>query len=130
MAIECVYLIRSGINYKIGRTKNLANRLRAIQTGSPYPIVLLYAEYTESASTIEAEIHQFFKEQRLMGEWFSIAEYVGSAQQAITELCGEEYIGQFDAGDPQVWALYEDGYGLAVRYRDGLEPWPYEPDSY
>lgn len=53
---------------KIGFTKNIANRLIALQTSSPYPLNLLCI--TPSNENQEKEIHSCYDAIRLEGEWF------------------------------------------------------------
>lgn len=67
-----VYFIQSGENgpIKIGFTKNIENRMRALKTSSPYPLVLI--GYFKSNRKLEKQLHRQFKEHKTKknGEWF------------------------------------------------------------
>lgn len=53
---------------KIGKTGNVESRLRAIQTGSPVPLAVLW--WHVGGDELERPLHREFKEYRLHGEWF------------------------------------------------------------
>lgn len=58
---------------KIGTTKDISGRLRALQTGSPYP--LKYYEIWDEgpgAEKFEAMVHADLSSKRMVGEWFEI----------------------------------------------------------
>jgi len=58
---------------KIGRARDLAKRMKALQTSSPVPLKLVEAiqiEGSEKAQEMERSLHQQFSEIRLSGEWF------------------------------------------------------------
>lgn len=68
---------------KIGRAKNVSNRLQALQTSSPAVLQLLKTISVEglaAAQRLEESLHEQFKELRLNGEWFradtSLKEYI------------------------------------------------------
>lgn len=68
---------------KIGRAKNVAKRLRTLQTSSPAELELLKAipvEGRAAAQSLELELHEQFNAFRLNGEWFradtALKEYV------------------------------------------------------
>lgn len=74
-----VYVIKNTLNdlYKIGITTNLKNRIRSLttQSGCELMVVLyieLHYDYDESPSTIEKELHTYFKNKRTLGEWFTL----------------------------------------------------------
>ncbi len=61
---------------KIGRAKNVARRLKTLQTSSPAPLLLLKTiqiEGEKAAMTLAASLHQQFSDLRLSGEWFRAA---------------------------------------------------------
>jgi hypothetical protein len=73
---------------KIGRARDLAKRMKALQTSSPALLKLMKAiqvEGSEEAQELERSLHKKFSETRLSGEWF----------QAEEELL--KYINSFDA---------------------------------
>jgi T5orf172 domain len=58
---------------KIGRAKDLAKRMKALQTSSPAKLKLIKSvqvESGEAAQALEQSLHQQFWEIRLAGEWF------------------------------------------------------------
>lgn len=67
---ETIYFIRMGEDgpIKIGRTRDVQERLAGLQTANPYKLSILA---TIVAPTIlELQIHAYFNEYRLEGEWF------------------------------------------------------------
>lgn len=77
MGVTNIYFInRLGTSlFKIGITNNLHRRLRQIQTGNDYPLVLpCYIEFNErdAARKQEKRIHDLYKLKRLQGEWFNL----------------------------------------------------------
>ena len=70
-----VYFIQRGLNgpIKIGfTTKNPLERVRALQTGSPERLYLLFAK--AGTEHDERALHQQFGHDRLMGEWFDLSD--------------------------------------------------------
>ena len=67
-----VYFVRTkGADLmKIGYSTSLDNRLKALQTSSPFPL-FLFAKMPGDES-IESKIHQEFSHLRMTGEWFRI----------------------------------------------------------
>ncbi|WP_216596322.1 GIY-YIG nuclease family protein [Allocoleopsis franciscana] len=62
---------------KIGRAKNLENRIKSLQTSSPTQLKLIKSiqvESGEKAQQLEQSLHKKFQEIRLAGEWFKIRE--------------------------------------------------------
>jgi Meiotically Up-regulated Gene 113 (MUG113) protein len=64
-----VYFIQSGNAVKIGTSKTIAARLRALRTMSPLPIELLGV--IPGGREEEAQLHREWSSQRLHGEWFT-----------------------------------------------------------
>ncbi|MBD1871821.1 GIY-YIG nuclease family protein [Cyanobacteria bacterium FACHB-471] len=68
---------------KIGRAKNLAKRMNALQTSSPAKLRLIKSvqvEGSKEAHELEQSLHKQFNEIRLSGEWFkaeaNLLEYI------------------------------------------------------
>jgi T5orf172 domain len=68
---------------KIGRAKDLAKRMKALQTSSPAQLKLIKSvqvESGEAAQALEQSLHRQFGEIRLAGEWFKaeahLLEYI------------------------------------------------------
>ena len=71
-----VYIIKDKSKdniYKIGKTKNLNNRLDALSTGNIY-IEIMASKYTAYYNILETKLHEYFKKDRIKGEWFCIKE--------------------------------------------------------
>ena len=76
---EYVYLIYSESNHaiKIGRAKNVEERLKSLQTAHPYPLKVLKTLKVsggKAAIDLEKQLHQRFADYRLSGEWFKACE--------------------------------------------------------
>lgn len=65
-----VYFIRSGEDgpVKIGVTRNVAARVRNLQTGSAHKLIVIRT--IEAGEIIERRAHAYFAKFRLHGEWF------------------------------------------------------------
>jgi hypothetical protein len=56
---------------KVGMTEGAPReRLRALQTGSPFPLKLRYIYETDDARKTEAWLHETLAPYRVQGEWF------------------------------------------------------------
>jgi len=53
---------------KIGRTQDFKRRIKAIQSGLPFEIRVFAA--IKSPLWLEEKLHEFFKKDRIRGEWF------------------------------------------------------------
>lgn len=56
--------------YKIGRSRDMASRVRAIQTSSPMPLLVQRVWPTDHQVRSEASLHDLLGAHRLHGEWF------------------------------------------------------------
>lgn len=72
---EFVYVIHAeGTNrVKIGRTKDIASRLRDLRTASPFPLRLI--ELYPASRKLETIMHRKLKQYRRSGEWFLIGSH-------------------------------------------------------
>jgi len=66
--------------YKIGITKNLNDRIRAIECASGCEIkfiigIQLEINCDEKAIVVEKYIHNYFKDLRKRGEWFNLSRF-------------------------------------------------------
>jgi hypothetical protein len=70
-----VYFIKAenGLT-KIGETKRLAHRVRAIRHSSLINIQLLFAAQTDNAPATEEYLHTKYAPKRKRGEWFALTE--------------------------------------------------------
>lgn len=74
-----VYLLESkfgeGTYLKIGKTKNIKQRLPNIQTGNPDAVLVGFLK-VENADVLEKELHVKFKELAYKGEWFKYSKEI------------------------------------------------------
>lgn len=72
---SCIYVIGApGHPVKVGFARNVANRIRAIQTGFPHPLRLYLAVRVDEreARLLERRCHDALRPKRLNGEWFDV----------------------------------------------------------
>jgi hypothetical protein len=96
---EVVYFIRAGDAVKIGRTANLAARLRSLATASAVPLELLAD--VPGGKREEAELHRQWQHLHIRGEWFEASEEL---LHYIAQLTGG---GPTPEPDPRVRAQVE-----------------------
>lgn len=66
-----VYAIKHPDGYmKIGRSGSPEERCRTLQAGSPYDLWVAAKVPVHDPARVEAEIHSYFEEKRVRGEWF------------------------------------------------------------
>lgn len=68
-----IYLINleSTSLYKIGRTKDIKKRMKQLQTGASFPLILIHEFSTgDEESKLEKTIHRAFAHYKTQGEWF------------------------------------------------------------
>ena len=69
-----VYVIGCDVGCKIGWTsKDPRSRVRALQTGNPYPLHLVGS--VPGTTQLEASAHERFADYRMAGEWFDVNPY-------------------------------------------------------
>jgi hypothetical protein len=66
-----VYFVRANDRVKIGTARNVASRIRELQTAAPYALELLLVKAGEHS--VEREFHCRFAALRVIGEWFELA---------------------------------------------------------
>ncbi len=71
-----IYVMQCKNYVKFGYSQNPNSRIKELQTGNPFKIHLLLKVNYNCVSSIEKEIHRYFKEKRERGEWFKIDEEV------------------------------------------------------
>ena len=89
-----IYIIRQTSTrlFKIGVSKNPAQRLKTLQTGNPNNLSLLYTVRCTDVSAFKAEtvIHQHLTSHQIKGEWFLIPtddQVVSIAKSLSNSLC-------------------------------------------
>lgn len=71
---DCVYILKCRELYKIGRTGDLANRIKSLRTGNPFEIQIIHTiTSTGNISKIEEALHLIFSDSRTQGEWFNLS---------------------------------------------------------
>lgn len=76
MTKNYIYLIANrdiSNRYKIGVTNNLSSRLASLQSASGCSLELLAYQLCADAYSVEAYLHQRYKEHRGKGEWFDFS---------------------------------------------------------
>lgn len=75
-----VYFIQAGESaIKIGITENLGDRLTNLKTGNHEVLKVLHqidCPSRETATRVEAELHRFFRDFHLKGEWFKVSPFL------------------------------------------------------
>lgn len=66
-----LYIVRSGSTVKIGRAKDLRDRIKSLQVSHPTPLVLLGAAPIHA--TLEPQVHQRLALWCAGGEWYEMA---------------------------------------------------------
>jgi hypothetical protein len=68
-----VYVAASDGFVKIGITyRDVSDRIRAMQTGNPHSISLLWSISHINPESAEARLHALFEPKRIRGEWFQL----------------------------------------------------------
>lgn len=65
---------------KIGKANNVQERLRGLQTGSPYQLEVRLA--VQAPAVLETDLHTYFAAFRVKGEWFDFGQ-----RDPIVEVC-------------------------------------------
>ncbi len=71
---KCVYIIKTGKLYKIGKTQDLHERLAAYRTHLPAEFKVVRQYLAENIEEIEQSLHVLFQHKRMKGEWFELSQ--------------------------------------------------------
>lgn len=79
---------------KLGKSKNVARRIQAIQTGNPHKLIVEYCLAVKNMAKAESSLHLLFAAKRLRkGEWFMLDDTDLVLLQKVfsTEISKTEY---------------------------------------
>lgn len=75
---DCIYLIRCGESnfYKIGTSYTPEKRIRTLQIGCPYSLILVYKLSPTLLTPAEMEnmLHKKLWDKRKQGEWYKLTK--------------------------------------------------------
>lgn len=69
-----VYILRSGDFIKIGKSKDVDQRVTQISPKTPMPVTLLHTIACDDMSWAEAQLHRHYAHYRTNGEWFLLPQ--------------------------------------------------------
>lgn len=72
---QYVYFIQSEYGYKIGKTKDIKQRLNTFGVKLPFKFSLFSYIETKRMDDCELYFHDLFSDRRINGEWFNLKEY-------------------------------------------------------
>lgn len=78
------FVMADGEKIKVGQTTNIDSRFKSLQTASPNQLEMIGYIPCEDCVDLEEEIHDYFLNQRTIGEWFDIT------QKDIVDFCTEK----------------------------------------
>lgn len=67
-----VYFIKCNGIYKIGRTKNLKNRLANLQIANGHKITVIATALVHDSHALEQWLHITMRHHKIKGEWFKL----------------------------------------------------------
>ena len=73
--MEYLYIINEtdSTNYKIGRSYQVENRIKSLQTSNANKLILIDKYQCKTCSVLEKRIHNNLKDKKLNGEWFTLS---------------------------------------------------------
>jgi len=69
-----VYVLKSAYGYKVGRTKNVPDRMRAFGVKLPFMYTIPLCAWFDDCHEAEHRYHRIFECKRINGEWFDLDE--------------------------------------------------------
>lgn len=70
--IGYIYVIKTIYGFKIGKTKNLRNRMNVFGVQLPFKYILVYDAKIINYHYVEKMLHDKFKHKHINGEWFNL----------------------------------------------------------
>jgi hypothetical protein len=74
LEVGFIYLIKSDHGYKIGKSKNLSNRINKLGIQVPFEHECIYSSKFIGYHNVEKYFHKLFNSKRIKGEWFDLTE--------------------------------------------------------
>lgn len=68
-----VYILQCGEFFKIGVANDVNARVRALQTGNPVEIRIVFSHEIIDRN-VEKRLHKLFSDKRIRNEWFALTE--------------------------------------------------------
>lgn len=82
-----IYLLRSEQgHYKIGKSKDVPNRTKALGTALPFKTELIHTIKAADMVAVETQLHERYAHCRLNGEWFALTVEEVAEVMALTAL--------------------------------------------
>lgn len=72
--VGTIYVITNRARYKIGKTTNLSQRLKGLQTSNPDPLEIVFECEVRGYDIVEKLLHEKYADKRTGGEWFNLSE--------------------------------------------------------
>lgn len=69
-----VYIIKGATHYKIGKARNIQDRLKQLATGHEHGLTVYHSIASNAMGRAEASLHTRFAALRGRGEWFNLTE--------------------------------------------------------
>lgn len=69
-----VYVLQSAYGFKVGRTRNVPNRMRAFGVHLPIMYTIPLCAWFDDHIEAEFRYHRLFADKRVNGEWFDLAD--------------------------------------------------------
>jgi hypothetical protein len=82
-----IYFIVGSEYVKIGKAKDVAQRLKELQTAHAEPLQLVAFFYHAMPSKVEAELHREFGDSRARGEWFRLTRDIIRLMERHAKAC-------------------------------------------
>lgn len=74
MDTEGVYIAECQGRYKIGRSRSIDERIKSLNTASPFEVSLIASFPTSVSASLEKYLHSKFEKCNIQGEWFELEE--------------------------------------------------------
>ncbi|KOY16789.1 GIY-YIG nuclease family protein [Paenibacillus xylanivorans] len=97
---------------KIGRTRNIYNRIKNIQTGCPHEISNIFVitsefEYEEEIIGLEGVIHKLIDKYQMKGEWYLATEEFFQIFSKLLERINNSDLSDYVFEDEELFSLDE-----------------------